>query len=202
MEEKTSKKTPAELDASEYWTAGGPLWINFSNSLTLAGKGMPDVLRSPESLEWWLTLMGLSVPLNFGVGDLAFATQLRVSISRVIQAVEQGTPIPTTELEHLNSVLRVQREWVQLNQLDTGIVVSKGYRENASIEQAFGPVTESLVQTLTHGDWSRIRTCAHPDCTLNFYDDSKNGTRRWCTMSGCGNRAKAAAFLQRKKSRE
>ncbi len=72
-------------------------------------------------------------------------------------------------------------------------------RSTDTIEQALGPVVESLIETLVHGDRSRLRTCAHQDCELRFYDDSKNGARRWCTMSGCGNRAKAAAFLQRKK---
>jgi predicted RNA-binding Zn ribbon-like protein len=36
---------------------------------------------------------------------------------------------------------------------------------------------------------------------LYFYDTTKNHTRRWCSMTGCGNRAKAAAFYERKKSR-
>nr|WP_239144429.1 CGNR zinc finger domain-containing protein [Streptomyces sp. SID14515] len=37
----------------------------------------------------------------------------------------------------------------------------------------------------------RIRPCANHACVLHFYDVSKNGTRRWCSMAGCGNRAKA-----------
>jgi len=200
MEEKTSKKTPAELAASEYWTAGGPLWINFSNSRTLAGKGMLDVVSSSESLEWWLNLMGLSAPHPLAAEDLRFATDLRHSFSRIIRAIEHGEEIAAPDMTLINAVLRDQREWIELDEQPGGIVVSKAHRENESIVQALGPAAESLAQTLLHGDRSRIRTCAHPDCTLNFYDDSKNGTRRWCTMSGCGNRAKAAAFLQRKKT--
>ena len=38
----------------------------------------------------------------------------------------------------------------------------------------------------------RIRECAHERCILTFFDTSQNGRRRWCDMSGCGNRAKAA----------
>ncbi|MEU5693136.1 CGNR zinc finger domain-containing protein [Actinosynnema sp. NPDC020468] len=37
----------------------------------------------------------------------------------------------------------------------------------------------------------RIRACSGPSCVLHFYDTSKNGRRRWCSMTGCGNRAKA-----------
>ncbi|MFF4082767.1 CGNR zinc finger domain-containing protein [Streptomyces sp. NPDC001777] len=39
----------------------------------------------------------------------------------------------------------------------------------------------------------RLRPCADPARVLPFYDASKNGTRRWCSMAGCGNRAKAPA---------
>lgn len=43
----------------------------------------------------------------------------------------------------------------------------------------------------------RIRKCANPECVLWFYDTSKNGQRRWCSMQGCGNRMKAARFYDR-----
>ncbi|WP_304454378.1 CGNR zinc finger domain-containing protein [Nocardiopsis sp. YSL2] len=43
----------------------------------------------------------------------------------------------------------------------------------------------------------RIRGCANPACILVFFDTSKNGTRRWCSMAGCGNRAKAARHQAR-----
>ncbi|WP_244166242.1 CGNR zinc finger domain-containing protein [Micromonospora saelicesensis] len=32
-----------------------------------------------------------------------------------------------------------------------------------------------------------------------FYDTSRNGTRRWCSMDGCGARAKAARHCQRQR---
>ncbi|MEW2354934.1 CGNR zinc finger domain-containing protein [Spirillospora sp. NPDC029432] len=46
----------------------------------------------------------------------------------------------------------------------------------------------------------RIKPCAHPDCVLHFHDTTKNGTRRWCSMAICGNRAKAARHYERSKT--
>ncbi|MGG8409884.1 CGNR zinc finger domain-containing protein, partial [Streptomyces sp. 12297] len=43
----------------------------------------------------------------------------------------------------------------------------------------------------------RIRACAHDACVLHFYDTSRNGTRRWCSMAACGNRAKASRHYAR-----
>ncbi|WP_198653399.1 CGNR zinc finger domain-containing protein [Actinocorallia populi] len=46
----------------------------------------------------------------------------------------------------------------------------------------------------------RFRKCANEACVLHFFDISKNGTRRWCSMTGCGNRAKASRHYARTRS--
>jgi predicted RNA-binding Zn ribbon-like protein len=52
-------------------------------------------------------------------------------------------------------------------------------------------VTQSAVDLLTEGELSRIRECPGAgDCGWLFYDTSRNGTRRWCSMEGCGSRVK------------
>ena len=44
----------------------------------------------------------------------------------------------------------------------------------------------------------RIKRCVHPECVLWYLDTSRSGTRRWCSMSMCGNRAKATRHYQRR----
>ena len=44
---------------------------------------------------------------------------------------------------------------------------------------------------------ARVRRCQGSKCVLFYYDVTKSGTRRWCSMSGCGNREKAAAHYAR-----
>ncbi|MEV6150459.1 CGNR zinc finger domain-containing protein [Nonomuraea sp. NPDC052129] len=46
----------------------------------------------------------------------------------------------------------------------------------------------------------RVRKCANPECVLWFLDTSKNGSRRWCSMEACGNRAKVGRFNQRQRT--
>ncbi|MFG1809019.1 CGNR zinc finger domain-containing protein [Streptomyces sp. NPDC049040] len=43
----------------------------------------------------------------------------------------------------------------------------------------------------------RLHSCASPDCGALFLDASRPGTRRWCSMDICGNRAKKSAFRSR-----
>jgi predicted RNA-binding Zn ribbon-like protein len=42
-----------------------------------------------------------------------------------------------------------------------------------------------------------VRRCEGVDCVLWFYDRTKAHRRRWCSMEGCGNRAKVARFRSR-----
>lgn len=61
------------------------------------------------------------------------------------------------------------------------------------------PVAESAADFLCYGNFEYLRKCGNSRCVLYFYDLTKNHKRRWCSMAGCGNAAKAAAFYQRKK---
>ncbi|MEO7118243.1 MAG: CGNR zinc finger domain-containing protein [Candidatus Limnocylindrales bacterium] len=42
-----------------------------------------------------------------------------------------------------------------------------------------------------------LRVCANPLCRFMFIDRSRNRSRVWCDMSGCGNRAKTSRYRQR-----
>jgi len=62
------------------------------------------------------------------------------------------------------------------------------------------PLAEVMAKLICEAGFERVRKCEGPTCTMWFNDVSKNHTRRWCTMSVCGNRAKAAAFRAKRKS--
>jgi predicted RNA-binding Zn ribbon-like protein len=48
--------------------------------------------------------------------------------------------------------------------------------------------------------WDRLKACRLDDCQWVFYDHSKNRSRTWCSMRVCGNRAKARAYRERRRS--
>jgi predicted RNA-binding Zn ribbon-like protein len=73
------------------------------------------------------------------------------------------------------------------------------HRRVTSIEAALIPVAEAIAGLLVEGDFSMVRRCESPDCTLWFYDRTKSHRRRWCSAALCGNRMKVAAFRARKK---
>jgi len=54
-----------------------------------------------------------------------------------------------------------------------------------------------LIDLLAGPDLLRLRECSDPPCRMLFVDTFRGGQRRWCSMSRCGNRAKARAHATR-----
>jgi predicted RNA-binding Zn ribbon-like protein len=62
-------------------------------------------------------------------------------------------------------------------------------------------VARSAVELATGGPLGRVKACASQDgCQYLFVDTSKNGSRRWCSMTDCGNQAKSQRLTQRRRA--
>ena len=68
-----------------------------------------------------------------------------------------------------------------------------------SPETLLQPIGEVLAILLTQEEFSHVKACEGPACTLLFVDHTRGHTRRWCSMQICGNRAKQAAHRSRLK---
>lgn len=85
-------------------------------------------------------------------------------------------------------------------------LILDGGRPDEQVElddDSWGPAWASArayLQLLAAAPPGRIRHCDGAGCVLWFLDSSRNGTRRWCSMTGCGNRAKAQAHYHRQRN--
>ena len=62
-------------------------------------------------------------------------------------------------------------------------------------------VARSLADLLTSPRLSRVGRCEGVgDCGWLFLDSTKNRSRRWCSMDGCGSRAKMRRYYERGKA--
>ncbi len=67
-----------------------------------------------------------------------------------------------------------------------------------ALDQALWAVLQSAVALLTAPELRRVRACPGlGDCGWLFLDTSKSGRRRWCSMEGCGSRAKMRRYYAR-----
>ena len=48
------------------------------------------------------------------------------------------------------------------------------------------------------GTWARMKACRKASCGWVFYDQSRNRSSNWCSMTICGNREKTAEYRRRK----
>jgi predicted RNA-binding Zn ribbon-like protein len=56
-----------------------------------------------------------------------------------------------------------------------------------------------IARAQADGTWERMKACRAEDCRWAFYDRSRNRSRAWCSMSECGNRAKARSYRARQR---
>jgi predicted RNA-binding Zn ribbon-like protein len=61
------------------------------------------------------------------------------------------------------------------------------------------PIVHAAVELLSHGPLDRLKTCGN--CRWLFLDQSRNRSRRWCSMDECGTQMKHARFVERRSRR-
>ena len=66
-----------------------------------------------------------------------------------------------------------------------------------SPESLLFPLARSLADLVCTEDFTYVRACQGPECTLLFLDRTRGHVRRWCSMAVCGNRAKQATHRKR-----
>jgi predicted RNA-binding Zn ribbon-like protein len=62
---------------------------------------------------------------------------------------------------------------------------------------AIAVAVDAYLALRVRGEWPRLKVCGSPDCRWAFVDGTRNRSRRWCDMAGCGNRAKNRAWRHR-----
>jgi predicted RNA-binding Zn ribbon-like protein len=61
-----------------------------------------------------------------------------------------------------------------------------------------GRLVSVAVTAMLDGSWERLKACRN--CRWAFFDESKNRSAHWCSMSLCGNRLKTRAYRRRQRS--
>ncbi|HVN28351.1 MAG TPA: ABATE domain-containing protein [Candidatus Binataceae bacterium] len=126
------------------------------------------------------------------------AIQLRETIYRVFLSRGSGSHPAPADLKSLNDALAAAPARTTV----ASSADSFGWRleiESPSADSILAAVLWSAGDLLVGANRARIRHCANDRCLWLFIDDSKNQSRRWCSMSACGNRAKAHRHYLRQK---
>ncbi len=134
---------------------------------------------------------------------LRHAVEVREALFRVFRAVAEEREPPAADLERVNEELA--RALAHRRIVRRGGRFQLGWEEEpAALDAVLWPVLASAAEVLDQCDCGRVRICgaaATDECSWLFYDETRSGTRRWCSMKDCGNRAKARRHLERHRRR-
>jgi predicted RNA-binding Zn ribbon-like protein len=192
----------------------GSAALAFANTLDWRLRELPvELLKSFEELLRWARTVSLLDRAEaralrtwarrnprVAARALARATEVREAIAAVFQSVSRGRPLPKAALARLDEASREGAAARSLR-IDKGGARWDWRAASPEPERpAWGAALEAA-RLLTSEDRPRVRECADAQCGWLFVDTSRNGSRRWCTMKGCGNRNKARRFYRRATSK-
>lgn len=134
---------------------------------------------------------------------LAGALELREAIATIAQArvrpsesSRSASAVPAAALATLESAHHAALRARSLR-ADGPSVAWVWRNPTPEIERIAWGIALDAARLLTSSEGDRIRQCADAECGWFFLDVSRNRSRRWCSMEGCGNRNKVRSFYQR-----
>ncbi|MFF5531702.1 CGNR zinc finger domain-containing protein [Streptomyces cinerochromogenes] len=167
---------------------GEPLALDLLNTRWNRDGVTQDLLADTDGLAVWLASNGLAGTRPAGAEALDHLRAAREAIKAAVDgAPEEAAPLVDAVLEH--------------GRIRARLTAGGPAEEPEFADPAWGPAwlaARNYLELLTRAP-ERIRSCAGGHCILYFFDTSRNGTRRWCSMAACGNRAKASRHYARSK---
>jgi predicted RNA-binding Zn ribbon-like protein len=201
---EASEVVQSVADERAFDLTGGALGLDFAN--TLDDRPDPRPIEGLESYGDLLAFARQSTALPESLLDtlwseaarrpaeaeraLAAALGLREVIYRIFLALSEGRQALSDDLTALNRALGAALAHARVVEADDRFAWDWA-REPVDLEAPLWPVARSAAELLTSATLASLRLCAADACAWLFLDTSRNGSRRWCSMRTCGNRAKA-----------
>jgi predicted RNA-binding Zn ribbon-like protein len=184
---------------SGFFWIGNHVGIDFVNTAAADDDGRAvELLDTWTALSSWLHEAGLvdrstrqRVPADERGGLLEWARTLRTAARAVLELPHDAAA--GRQLNDVVGQLPVRLTYSPAA-ADDDFVTTSGVTDRVRLSLALA------VLDATRLDRDRVRRCGRRGCVLLFFDTSKNGTRRWCDMAVCGNRAKAATHYLKQRS--
>ena len=202
----TGRKSP---DRPTPLFLGNQLALDFVNTRPLQGGQPVELLPDFAALLQWFQTAGLletrqveALRRKWAGSPRAQRTaaamrRFREKLRKEVLAWEHGGSVRRSLLDQLNKLMADHPMRTRLRSV--GKSFSKELWFPARVpEDLFAPLAHSAAALFAGLDRKRVRKC--PTCVLHFFDTSKKGTRRWCSMQLCGNRLKVAAYAARRRN--
>ncbi|MFJ9826082.1 CGNR zinc finger domain-containing protein [Streptomyces sp. NPDC101160] len=168
---------------------GEPVSLDLLNTRWNVEGVRQDLLTDPAGLGVWLATNGLDGRFTADATTLRHTLAARDALAALVDRPDD--PAATAKVDAVLGHGRIRAT----------LTVEGPGEETEFADATWGPGWTAARDylDLLRAAPDRIRKCAHGACILHFFDTSRNGTRRWCSMAACGNRAKASRHYARTK---
>jgi predicted RNA-binding Zn ribbon-like protein len=150
-----------------------------------------DLIAVPDGLAAWLNSRDLA--LDGAVDDAG--VQRAVALRETVRA-----PLSEPREVPREAAIAIERAAIaaqlRLRLTDDGAL--RLVARAGGVDGALGAILVALYEGSVDGATRRLRVCRNPACRWVFYDHSRNGAARWCSMKVCGARAKAREYRRRR----
>ena len=182
--------------------------LDFLNTMPLLSNGPTELLSNVLALERWLIASDMvtspkakAVMRGWRQSPEAAAflerlIEFRERLRATILRIENGSLPADVFLAEVNSLLIQYPLHSSLHKRERKVIRETLF-ELRKPTDLWAPIIDATADLLTEGESSRIRKCE--SCLVHFFDASKKGSRRWCSMNICGNKLKVAAYQRRKR---
>lgn len=186
--------------------------IDFLNSVATPAGEPVDWIGDGAGLVDWLRKAGLvpgdrldSIAGRAMPGELDRvadqARDLREWFRHFVK-IRMGRPLDAGTLDDLaplNRLLERDEAYGRIVSNGDGGLSLETDRRWRSPESLLIPIGKALARVVVGEDFAQVKACEGHGCTLMFADHTRRHSRRWCSMSVCGNRAKVSAHRSRRK---
>ena len=182
--------------------------LDFLNTKPVLAEGPTELLPDFHSLERWLiaadivdspkrkrqlrSLRDLPEADRFLKELIGFRERLRNAVVRM----ESGLPPSDEFIREVNAGLLQYPSATELRRR-SGRIVREPWFEPQRPDDLWALILDGAADLLSEPEPNRLRKCE--SCVVHFFDTSKKGSRRWCSMNICGNRLKVAAYQRRRR---
>jgi predicted RNA-binding Zn ribbon-like protein len=192
------------IDASEF--VAGALSLDFLNTVGGVRSGpYQDKLETyGDLLDWAVLGRGLTKPEADRLAALAKhdparaakelgeAKAFREALHAVFSAHMHGHAAPKDAVARVNA--DIGRALSHARLVREGEQYVWGWDTADALDAPLWAVARDAGELLTKGPLERLAECASDTCGWFFLDTTKNRSRRWCDMKGCGNRDKVRRY--------
>jgi predicted RNA-binding Zn ribbon-like protein len=203
----------SQVSAADFDYESGDLCLDFANTLEWHASGHPvEHMEDYFAMLSWGEGAGIIKPekaarlRHLATGNKGEAAQayglaitLREAVYRIFSHHYHQEEIKPDELQVLNAILSRSLPQLQVVSSTAGFDWEWAGASD-DFDQIIWPVARSAAELLTSEQLNRVRVCEDDrGCGYLFIDNTRNHSRRWCSMESCGNRAKARRHYARQR---